>query len=66
VGQGIGGLVLVVEVRVVVFVVVFVRAVGEEREVVRVSSRRVMRVDVWVVVEVGPAQGGKEVGRGAW
>jgi hypothetical protein len=40
--------------------------VGEEREVVRVSSRRVMRVDVWVVVEVGPAQGGKEVGRGAW
>jgi hypothetical protein len=62
VGQG-GTVTAKVEVEVTV--VVIVRAVGFEREVVRVSSRRVMRVDVRVEVAVGPAQGGREVGRGA-
>lgn len=45
-------------------VVVIVRAVGLEREVVRMSSRREIWVDVWIVVEVGPGQMGSDVGRG--
>lgn len=65
VGQAFVGL---VEVKVVVEVVVIVRAgCGVEREVVRVFSRREMRVVVTFEVEVGPGQIGSVVvvGRGA-
>ena len=47
-----------------VWVVVTVRAVGFARDVVRVSSRRLMQVEVEVVIEVEPGHGGREVERG--
>lgn len=47
-----------------VWVVVTVRAVGFARDVVRVSSRRLMQVEVEVMIEVEPGQGGREVERG--
>ena len=51
---------------VVVRVVVIVGAVGVARETVAVRSRREMRVEVVVLVEVGPGQRGRDVvGRGA-
>ena len=59
VGQG-----FVVAVEIVVRVVVTVEAVGVAREVVLVSSRREIWVEVVVIVDVGPAQGGSEVWRG--
>ena len=68
VGQVLEGLVgWEVVVVVVVRVVVIVRAEGVEREVVRVVSRREIRVFVLVFVAVGPGQRGRDgvVGRGA-
>jgi hypothetical protein len=71
VGQAFVGLVgveVVVEVVVVVRVVVIVWAgFGVEREVVRVVSRREIRVVVVVFVAVGPGQRERDgvVGRGA-
>lgn len=53
-----------VVVAVIVEVVVIVRAIGLGREVVRVSTRREIWVDVWIVVEVGPGQMGRDVGGG--
>lgn len=43
-----------------VWVVVIMRAVGYAREIVLVSSTREMRVDVWVVADCGPSQGGTD------